>query len=305
MIQICILFHKTRIMSILIDKNSRVIVQGLTGKEGQFHTKAMMNYGTSIVGGVTPGKGGKFYLGIPIFNTMYEAVNNTGGDVSVIFVPASFASDAIMEAISMNIRVIVCITEGIPVSDMIRVKYLLKGKKSRLIGPNCPGIISSQKSKVGIMPNLIFNKKGKIGIISRSGTLTYEAADQIVKCGHGISTAIGIGGDPIIGMNIQEIVELFLKDSETGCIVLIGEIGGKLEIDAAKWINKLDNKKPIIGFIAGQTAPKGRTMGHAGAIIGKLEETAKVKMSILQDLGIHIVPTLSDIGLKVNEVLHP
>ncbi|WP_041178052.1 succinate--CoA ligase subunit alpha [Blattabacterium sp. (Mastotermes darwiniensis)] len=292
-------------MSILIDKNSRVIVQGLTGKEGQFHTKAMMNYGTSIVGGVTPGKGGKFYLGIPIFNTMYEAVNNTGGDVSVIFVPASFASDAIMEAISMNIRVIVCITEGIPVSDMIRVKYLLKGKKSRLIGPNCPGIISSQKSKVGIMPNLIFNKKGKIGIISRSGTLTYEAADQIVKCGHGISTAIGIGGDPIIGMNIQEIVELFLKDSETGCIVLIGEIGGKLEIDAAKWINKLDNKKPIIGFIAGQTAPKGRTMGHAGAIIGKLEETAKVKMSILQDLGIHIVPTLSDIGLKVNEVLHP
>jgi succinyl-CoA synthetase alpha subunit len=305
MIQICILFHKTRIMSILIDKNSRVIVQGLTGKEGQFHTKEMMNYGTSIVGGVTPGKGGKFYLGIPIFNTMYEAVNNTGGDVSVIFVPASFASDAIMEAISMNIRVIVCITEGIPVSDMIRVKYLLKGKKSRLIGPNCPGIISSQKSKVGIMPNLIFNKKGKIGIISRSGTLTYEAADQIVKCGHGISTAIGIGGDPIIGMNIQEIVELFLKDSETGCIVLIGEIGGKLEIDAAKWINKLDNKKPIIGFIAGQTAPKGRTMGHAGAIIGKLEETAKVKMSILQDLGIHIVPTLSDIGLKVNEVLHP
>ncbi|MDR1804695.1 MAG: succinate--CoA ligase subunit alpha [Flavobacteriales bacterium] len=292
-------------MSILIDKNSRVIVQGLTGKEGQFHTKEMMNYGTSIVGGVTPGKGGKFYLGIPIFNTMYEAVNNTGGDVSVIFVPASFASDAIMEAISMNIRVIVCITEGIPVSDMIRVKYLLKGKKSRLIGPNCPGIISSQKSKVGIMPNLIFNKKGKIGIISRSGTLTYEAADQIVKCGHGISTAIGIGGDPIIGMNIQEIVELFLKDSETGCIVLIGEIGGKLEIDAAKWINKLDNKKPIIGFIAGQTAPKGRTMGHAGAIIGKLEETAKVKMSILQDLGIHIVPTLSDIGLKVNEVLHP
>ncbi|AWU44624.1 succinate--CoA ligase subunit alpha [Blattabacterium punctulatus] len=291
-------------MSILIDKNIRVIVQGLTGKEGLFHTERMINYGTTVVGGVTPGKGGKIYLGVPIFNTMYEAVNNTGGNVSAIFVPSLFASDAIMEAISMNIKVIVCITEGIPILDMIRVKYFLKGKKSRLIGPNCPGIISPKKSKVGIMPNIVFNKKGGVGIISRSGTLTYEAADQIVTYGYGISTAIGIGGDPIIGMNIQDIVELFLKDDETKCIVIIGEIGGKLEIDAAEWIKKSKNKKPIIGFIAGQTAPKGRTMGHAGAIIGSTSETAKVKMNIMKKCGIHIVLSLAYIGMKVNEVLH-
>ncbi|WP_185870486.1 succinate--CoA ligase subunit alpha [Blattabacterium cuenoti] len=291
-------------MSILIDENIKVIVQGLTGREGLFHTEQMMNYGTSIVGGVTPGKGGKICLGIPIFNTMDEAVRNTGGNVSVIFVPSLFASDAILEAISINIEIIVCITEGIPVSDMVLVKHFLKGKKSRLIGPNCPGIISSEKAKVGIMPNLVFNKKGKVGIVSRSGTLTYEAADQIVKKGYGISTAIGIGGDSIIGMNIKEIVELFLKDSETECIVMIGEIGGQLEIEAAKWIKKLKNKKPIIGFIAGQTAPKGRTMGHAGAIIGKEGETAQVKMNIMEKCGIHIVKSPAYIGMKVDEVIH-
>ncbi|WP_185851556.1 succinate--CoA ligase subunit alpha [Blattabacterium cuenoti] len=291
-------------MSILIDENIQVIVQGLTGKEGLFHTEQMMNYGTSIVGGVTPGKGGEVYLGIPIFNTMYEAVHNTGGNISVIFVPSLFASDAILEAISINIEMIVCITEGIPVSDMVLVKHFLKGKKSRLIGPNCPGIISSQKAKVGIMPNLVFNKKGTIGIVSRSGTLTYEAADQIVKKGYGISTAIGIGGDSIIGMNMKEIVNLFLKDDETECIVMIGEIGGQLEIEAAKWIKKSKKKKPIIGFIAGQTAPKGRTMGHAGAIIGREKETAQVKMNIMEECGIHIVKSPAEIGIKVDEVLH-
>ncbi|WP_185873828.1 succinate--CoA ligase subunit alpha [Blattabacterium cuenoti] len=292
-------------MSILINENNRVIVQGLTGKEGLFHTEQMIHYGTSIVGGVTPGKGGKIYLGIPIFNTMYDAVNETNGDISVIFVPSEFASDAIMEAISVDIKLIICITEGIPVSDMMKVKYFLKRKKSKLIGPNCPGIISVKKSKVGIMPNLVFKKKGKIGIISRSGTLTYEAADQIVKYGYGISTAIGIGGDSVIGMNIKDILKLFLEDIETECIVIIGEIGGKLEIDAAEWIknNKKQNKKPIIGFIAGKTAPIGQKMGHAGAIIGKKIEMAEVKMSIMKKCGIHIVTSPADIGMKVNQIL--
>ncbi|WP_185859297.1 succinate--CoA ligase subunit alpha [Blattabacterium cuenoti] len=291
-------------MSILIDKNIRVIVQGLTGKEGLFHTEQMMNYGTPIVGGITPGKGGKVYLGVPIFNTVEEAVKKTGGNVSVIFVPSSFASDAIFESIYANVEVIVCITEGIPVSDMIKVKHLLKEKRSCLIGPNCPGIISTEESKVGIMPNSVFRKKGKIGIISRSGTLTYEAADQIVKFGYGISTAIGIGGDSIIGMSIKEIMKLFLEDKETECIVMIGEIGGRLEIEAAEWIKKLNNKKPVIGFIAGQTAPKGRTMGHAGAIIEKRIETAQAKMNIMEKNGIHIVKSPANIGMTVYEVFH-
>ncbi|WP_185869594.1 succinate--CoA ligase subunit alpha [Blattabacterium cuenoti] len=291
-------------MSILIDNNVKVIVQGLTGKEGLFHTEQMINYGTNIVGGITPGKGGSFCLGIPIFNTVEEAINNTEANVSVIFVPSIFASDAILESAYMNIELIICITEGIPVSDAIKIKHFLKkNKKSRLIGPNCPGVISPKKAKVGIMPNSVFNKKGKIGIISRSGTLTYEAADQIVKFGYGISTAVGIGGDSIIGMNIKELIELFLKDSETECIVMIGEIGGKLEIDAVEWINNQKNKKPIIGFIAGQTAPKGKTMGHAGAIIEKKIETAQVKMSIMEKNGIHIVKSPADIGMKVYETI--
>ncbi len=291
-------------MSILIDRNIKVLVQGLTGKEGLFHTEQMINYGTPIAGGITPGKGGKIYLGIPIFNTIEEAVNQTGGNVSIIFVPSAFASDAILESIYMNIQIIVCITEGIPVSDMIRVKHFLKGRKSRLIGPNCPGIITPEEAKVGIMPNSVFKKKGNIGIISRSGTLTYEAADQIVKLGYGISTAIGIGGDSIIGMNIKEIMKLFLSDSETECIVMIGEIGGQLEIEAAKWIKKLKNKKPVIGFIAGQTAPKGRTMGHAGAIIEKKIETAQEKIKIMEESGIHIAKSPANIGKTVYEILH-
>ncbi|WP_185872743.1 succinate--CoA ligase subunit alpha [Blattabacterium cuenoti] len=292
-------------MSILVNENSRVIVQGLTGKEGLFHTQKMLDYGTLIVGGVTPGKGGKICLGIPIFNTMEDAVKHTNGNVSIIFVPSAVASDAIMEAISVKMNIIVCITEGIPISDMIRVKYFLKGKTSYLIGPNCPGIVSSEKSKIGIMPNLIFRKKGNIGIVSRSGTLTYEAADQILKMGYGISTAVGIGGDSIIGINIKDVINLFLDDIETECIVLIGEIGGKLEIYAATWFKNLQkiNKKPIIGFIAGQTAPKGITMGHAGAIIGKDIETAQSKIEILETCGIHMVKSLYEIGMKVHEIL--
>ncbi|WP_185876815.1 succinate--CoA ligase subunit alpha [Blattabacterium cuenoti] len=291
-------------MSILIDKNTKVLVQGLTGKEGSFHTEQMMNYGTSVVGGITPGKGGKVYLGVPIFNTVEEAVKNTGGNVSVIFVPSPFASDAILEAIFSNIKLVICITEGIPVSDMIKIKHLLKMKDSFLIGPNCPGIISPEKSKIGIMPNSIFRRKGKIGIISRSGTLTYEAADQIVKFGYGISTAIGIGGDTVIGMNIKDIMKLFLEDLDTECIVIIGEIGGRLEIEAAEWVKKLNNKKPIIAFIAGQTAPKGKTMGHAGAIIEKKMETAQMKMEIMEKIGVHVVKSPANIGMTVNKVLH-
>ncbi|WP_185861252.1 succinate--CoA ligase subunit alpha [Blattabacterium cuenoti] len=291
-------------MSILIDQNIKVLVQGLTGKEGLFHTEQMIDYGTPIVGGITPGKGGYIHLGIPIFNTVEEAVNHTGGNVSVIFVPATFASDAILESIYMNIQVIVCITEGIPVSDMIRVKHFLKGKKSCLVGPNCPGIISPEKSKVGIMPNSVFKKKGNVGIISRSGTLTYEAADQIVKFGYGISTAIGIGGDSIIGIDMKEVIRLFFHDPDTECIVMIGEIGGQLEIEASEWMKKLDNKKPVIGFIAGQTAPEGKTMGHAGAIIEKKIETAQEKMKIMEKNGIYVVQSPANIGKAVYEVFH-
>lgn len=292
-------------MSILINKENKVIVQGLTGKEGLFHTEQMISYGTHIVGGVTPGKGGTYSLNIPIFNTVEDAINHTRADVSVIFVPSIFASDAILESIYASIKLIVCITEGIPVSEIVKIKeFLKKEKKSILIGPNCPGIISPKESKVGIMPNSIFNRKGKIGIISRSGTLTYEAADQIVKFGYGISTAVGIGGDTIIGMNIKDIINLFLEDSETECIVMIGEIGGKLEIEAAEWIKmKKNKKKPIIGFIAGTTAPKGRTMGHAGAIVEKKIETAQAKMDILKKNGIHVVQSPEDIGITVHELL--
>ncbi|WP_185864449.1 succinate--CoA ligase subunit alpha [Blattabacterium cuenoti] len=291
-------------MSILINKENKVIVQGLTGKEGLFHTEQMINYGTSIVGGITPGKGGTTCLNIPIFNTVEEAINKTKADVSVIFVPHFFAADAIIESIYANVKLIVCITEGIPVSDIIKIKeFLKKENKSKLIGPNCPGIISPKESKVGIMPNSIFNKKGKIGIISRSGTLTYEAADQIVKLGYGISTAIGIGGDTIVGMNVKDILKLFLEDPETECIVMIGEIGGKLEIEASEWIKMKKNKKPIIAFIAGITAPEGKTMGHAGAIVGKKIETAQVKMNILEKNGVHIVKSPENIGITVHNIL--
>ncbi|WP_185877876.1 succinate--CoA ligase subunit alpha [Blattabacterium cuenoti] len=292
-------------MSILIDKNIRVIVQGMTGKEGMFHTEQMINYGTNIVGGVTPGKGGKNFMKIPIFNTVEDAVNKTGGFVSVIFVPFNYSFDAIVESIFSNINIIVCITEGIPVSDMIKIKYYLNNKKTILIGPNCPGIISPEKSKVGIMPNSIFKKKGNVGIISRSGTLTYEAADQIMKMGHSISTAIGVGGDSIIGTDIKYILKLFLQDSETDCIVIIGEIGGQQEIDAIKWMinEKIIIKKPIVGFIAGKTAPQGKIMGHAGAIIRKKIETAQVKMKILKKLGVHIVYSPDEIGITVNNII--
>ncbi|HEX9232621.1 MAG TPA: succinate--CoA ligase subunit alpha [Blattabacteriaceae bacterium] len=286
-------------MSILVNKNSRIIIQGFTGKEGSFHSEQMLAYGSSIVGGVTPGKGGEKHLGIPVFDTVEKAVRETNADVSVIFVPAAFAVDAIMEAAESNISLIVCITEGIPISDMIKVKRYLK--KSRLIGPNCPGVITVGESKVGIMPGFIF-ERGTIGIVSKSGTLTYEAADQIVASGLGISTAVGVGGDPIIGSSMQEIVSLFMEDDETEVIVIIGEIGGKMEKDAAIGVREIGNKKPVIGFIAGQTAPKGRIMGHAGAIVGGEEDTAKSKIKIMIKCGIHIVVSPSEIGQKVLEI---
>ncbi|WP_185855498.1 succinate--CoA ligase subunit alpha [Blattabacterium cuenoti] len=293
-------------MSILINKNTKVIVQGLTGKEGFFHTEQMINYGTKIVGGVTPGKGGSTCLGVPIFNTVEDAVYNTGANVSVIFVPNNFVFDAILESIYTELKIIVCITEGLPVSDMMLIKSFIKNKKSRIIGPNCPGIISPEQSKVGIMPNSVFKKRGNIGILSRSGTLTYEAADQIIKMGYGISTAVGIGGDAILGSDMKEIVKLFFNDSETECIVMIGEIGGQLEIEVVKWINtlKYDKKKPIISFIAGQTAPKGKTMGHAGAIINKNIETAQEKMEIMKNNGIHVVKSPDNIGLVVSKLFN-
>ncbi|WP_185882916.1 succinate--CoA ligase subunit alpha [Blattabacterium cuenoti] len=290
-------------MSILIDKHSKIIVQGLTGKEGLFHTEKMIHYGTKVVGGVTPGKGGKKYIGVPIFNTVEEAVQNTGGNVSVVFVPSSFVSDAILESIYSDIHLIICITEGIPILDMIQIKHFIKRTKSNLIGPNCPGIISPEKSKAGIMPNSVFSKKGSIGIVSRSGTLTYEAAYQIMKMGYGISTAIGIGGDPILGMNIIEIMKLFIKDDETNCIVMIGEIGGKLEIEAVEWMNKLKHKKPIIAFIAGKTAPKGKIMGHAGAIIKNEIETAQNKIDIIKKNGAYVVDSPENIGIFVDQLL--
>ncbi|QHT66623.1 succinate--CoA ligase subunit alpha [Rhodocytophaga rosea] len=282
-------------MSVLVNKNSKVIVQGFTGSEGSFHAQQMIEYGTNVVGGVTPGKGGSTHLDKPVFNTVAEAVESTGANVSIIFVPPAFAADAIMESADAGIEVIITITEGIPTKDMIYAKEYLKGKKVTLIGPNCPGVITPEEAKVGIMPGFVF-KKGKIGIVSKSGTLTYEAADQIVKAGLGISTAIGIGGDPIIGTPTKDAVELLMNDPETEAIVMIGEIGGSMEPDAARWIQADGNRKPVVGFIAGQTAPKGRRMGHAGAIIGGKEDTAEAKMSIMNQCGIHVVDSPANIG---------
>lgn len=288
-------------MSVLVNKNSKILVQGFTGTEGTFHATQMIEYGTNVVGGVTPNKGGTLHLDRPVFNTVEEAVKATGADVSIIFVPPAFAADAIMEAADAGIGLIVCITEGIPVQDMVKVKNYLLDTKSRLIGPNCPGVITADECKVGIMPGFIF-KKGKIGIVSKSGTLTYEAADQVAKSGLGISTAIGIGGDPIIGTTTKEAVELFMNDKETEGIVMIGEIGGSMEADAARWI-KENSTKPVVGFIAGQTAPAGRRMGHAGAIVGGAEDTAAAKMKILAECGVHVVASPADIGKIMAEVM--
>jgi succinyl-CoA synthetase alpha subunit len=289
-------------MSVLVNKDSKIIVQGFTGSEGTFHAGQMIDYGTNVVGGVTPGKGGQEHLGKPVFNTVQEAVDKAGADVTIIFVPPAFAADAIKEAADAGIKVIITITEGIPVADMVKVADYIKDKDCRLVGPNCPGVITPGEAKVGIMPGFVF-KKGKIGIVSKSGTLTYEASDQVVKQGYGISTAIGIGGDPIIGTTTKEAVELFMNDPETEAIVMIGEIGGQLEADAAKWIKATGNKKPVIGFIAGETAPAGRTMGHAGAIVGGTEDTAQAKKAIMKECGIHVVDSPAEIGKKVAEVL--
>ena len=281
-------------MSVLVNKKSKVIVQGFTGSEGSFHAGQMIEYGTNVVGGVTPGKGGTTHLDRPVFNTVAEAVKEKGADVSIIFVPPAFAADAIMEAANAGIKVIICITEGIPVKDMIPVKELVKKRGVTLIGPNCPGVITPEEAKVGIMPGFVF-KKGKIGIVSKSGTLTYEAADQVVKAGLGITTAIGIGGDPIIGTTTKEAVELLMNDPETEGIIMIGEIGGSLEAEAARWI-KENGTKPVVGFIAGQTAPPGRRMGHAGAIVGGADDTAAAKMKIMRECGLYVVESPADIG---------
>jgi succinyl-CoA synthetase alpha subunit len=289
-------------MSVLVNKNSKIIVQGFTGSEGTFHASQMIEYGTNVVGGVTPGKGGQYHLDKPVFNTVADAVKNVGADTSIIFVPPAFAADAIMEAAEAGIKVIICITEGIPVADMVKVKAYIDQRDCRLIGPNCPVVITPGEAKVGIMPGFVF-KKGKVGIVSKSGTLTYEAADQVVKQGLGITTAIGIGGDPIIGTTTKEAVELLMNDKETELIVMIGEIGGQLEADAARWIRANGNKKPVVGFIAGQTAPAGRTMGHAGAIVGGKDDTAQAKMAILRENGIHVVESPAEIGKKVAELL--
>lgn len=288
-------------MSVLVNKNSKVIVQGFTGSEGTFHAGQMIEFGTNVVGGVTPGKGGSTHLDRPVFNTVSDAVASTGADVTIIFVPPAFAADAIMEAAEAGIKVIVCITEGIPVNDMIKAKEYIKSFACRLIGPNCPGIITAGEAKVGIMPGFVF-KKGKIGIVSKSGTLTYEAADQVAKAGLGITTAIGIGGDPIIGTTTKEAVELLMNDPETEGIVMIGEIGGSLEAIAARWI-KENGTKPVVGFIAGETAPKGRTMGHAGAIVGGDDDTAEAKKRIMRECGIYVVDSPAQIGAKMAEVL--
>ncbi|AYD47157.1 MAG TPA: succinate--CoA ligase subunit alpha [Arachidicoccus soli] len=288
-------------MSVLVNKDSKIIVQGFTGTEGTFHASQMIEYGTNVVGGVTPGKGGSKHLDRPVFNTVADAVKESGADVSIIFVPPAFAADAIMESAEAGIALIVCITEGIPVQDMVKVKNYLQGKSSRLIGPNCPGVITADEAKVGIMPGFIF-KAGKVGIVSKSGTLTYEAADQVVKAGLGISTAIGIGGDPIIGTTTKEAVELLMNDPETEAIIMIGEIGGSMEADAAKWISQ-NNKKPVVGFIAGQTAPAGRRMGHAGAIIGGADDTAAAKMKILAENGVTVVASPADIGKTLADLL--
>jgi succinyl-CoA synthetase alpha subunit len=289
-------------MSVLVNKESKIIVQGFTGSEGTFHAGQMIDYGTNVVGGVTPGKGGQEHLGKPVFNTVVEAVEKVGADTSIIFVPPAFAADAIMESADAGIKVIICITEGIPTADMVKVKAYFDTKDCRLVGPNCPGVITPDEAKVGIMPGFIF-KKGRVGIVSKSGTLTYEAADQVVKQGFGITTAIGIGGDPIIGTTTKEAVELLMNDDETEAIVMIGEIGGNLEAEAAKWIKADGNRKPVVGFIAGQTAPAGRTMGHAGAIVGGADDTAQAKMKILAENGIHVVSSPAKIGQMIAKVL--
>ena len=289
-------------MSVLVDKNSKIIVQGFTGSEGTFHASQMIAYGTNVVGGVTPGKGGQKHLDKPVFNTVFDAVEKAQANTSIIFVPPAFAADAIMEAADAGIKVIICITEGIPIADMVKVKAYIADRDCRLVGPNCPGVITPGEAKVGIMPGFVF-KKGSVGIVSKSGTLTYEAADQVVKQGLGITTAIGIGGDPIIGTTTKDAVEMLMNDPDTECIVMIGEIGGQLEADAAKWIKADGNRKPVVGFIAGQTAPKGRTMGHAGAIVGGKDDTAQAKMAILAENGIYVVNSPAEIGKKVAEVL--
>jgi succinyl-CoA synthetase alpha subunit len=289
-------------MSVLVNKDSKVIIQGFTGSEGTFHATQMIEYGTNVVGGVTPGKGGQKHLDKPVFNTVADAVKEKGANTSIIFVPPAFAADAIMEAAEAGIEVIICITEGIPTADMVKVKSYIDRIGCRLVGPNCPGVITPEEAKVGIMPGFVF-KKGKVGIVSKSGTLTYEAADQVVKQGLGITTAIGIGGDPIIGTSTKDAVEMFMNDDETDAIVMIGEIGGQLEAEAARWIKADGNRKPVIGFIAGQTAPAGRTMGHAGAIVGGKDDTAQAKMNILAENGIHVVESPAEIGLKVREIL--
>ena len=289
-------------MSIIVDKNSKVLVQGFTGSEGTFHSEQMIEYGTNVVCGVTPGKGGTKHLDKPVYNSVADAITNEDINTSIIFVPPMFAADAIMEAANSGIKTIVTITEGIPINDMTKVVSYIKGSNIRLIGPNCPGIITPDEAKIGIMPGFVF-KKGNVGIVSKSGTLTYEAADQVVKSGYGISTAIGVGGDPIIGTTLLDTVQLFMEDEDTDVIVLIGEIGGQLEIDAAKWIKKNGNKKPVVGFIAGETAPKGRKMGHAGAIIGGKDDTASAKKRIMRESGVNVVDSPADIGKTVNEIL--
>jgi succinyl-CoA synthetase alpha subunit len=289
-------------MSVLVNKNSKIIVQGFTGSEGTFHAEQMIEYGTNVVGGVTPGKGGQNHLERPVFNTVSEAVAETGADTTIIFVPPAFAADAIMEAANAGIKVIITITEGIPVADMIKAYEYVKSRGLHLVGPNCPGVITPGEAKVGIMPGFVF-EKGKVGLVSKSGTLTYEAADQVVRQGLGISTAIGIGGDPIIGTTTREAMELLIGDTETDCVVMIGEIGGQLEAEAARWYKASGSSKPVVGFIAGETAPAGRTMGHAGAIVGGSDDTAQAKKEIMKECGIHVVDSPAQIGMKVKEVL--
>ena len=289
-------------MSVLVNKDSKIIVQGFTGSEGTFHAEQMIEYGTNVVGGVTPGKGGQEHLGRPVFNTVEQAVKELGADTTIIFVPPAFAADAIMEAADAGIKVIITITEGIPVADMVQASHYIKDRDCRLVGPNCPGVITPGEAKVGIMPGFVF-QKGNVGVVSKSGTLTYEAADQVVRQGLGITTAIGIGGDPIIGTTTKDAVELLINDSETECVVMIGEIGGQLEADAAHWYKESGSKKPIVGFIAGETAPPGRTMGHAGAIVGGSDDTAQAKKRIMRECGIHVVDSPANIGKKVKEVI--
>lgn len=289
-------------MSVLVNKDSKIIVQGFTGSEGTFHASQMIAYGTNVVGGVTPGKGGQMHLEKPVFNTVQEAVEQVNANTSIIFVPPAFAADAIMESADAGIEVIIAITEGIPVADMIKAANYIKDKNCRLVGPNCPGVITPDEAKVGIMPGFVF-KKGRVGVVSKSGTLTYEAADQVVKQGLGVSTAIGIGGDPIIGTTTKEALQLLINDEETDCVVMIGEIGGQLEGDAAQWYKECGSKKPVVGFIAGETAPAGRTMGHAGAIVGGSDDTAQAKKRIMRECGMYVVDSPAEIGKKVAEVL--